>query len=114
MLTLGAQIKRDQLFSGSCWQLQKGVDGFARSNGPALVTQAAARRNFELIDDLLPGDVYSSKISRVKVRLLEDGYQCWFELSEIMGSAPKSERWQPQLFQMEHSVKCEVHFHHQF
>ena len=54
MPTLGTPITTDLLAPGSCWQLQKGVNGYAGVEGAGLATQAAAGRSFEVLDAAKP------------------------------------------------------------
>ncbi len=89
MSTLGASLSIDLVIPGSCWQLQQGVNGYARPIGKSLATQASAGRFFEVIELSLKG-LGGSSPSRVRVRLLEDGYLCWLSLSDLLGQARQS------------------------
>ncbi len=95
-MTLGGLIAKDKMIPGSCWQLQTSVNGFAESSGIELATQVASGRSFELLGNyaLFKAD----KFYRLKVRLLEDGYQCWLDFDEIIGRALKRGQWEPRHF----------------
>ncbi len=87
MSTLGACIAFELMVSGSFWQLQDGANGYEGLVGNELVTQVAAGRCFELIDHLSINGLKAKNSSRIEVRLLEDGYRCWFDFNEIVGNA---------------------------
>ena len=46
MPTLGTALTPEQLHKGSCWTLSAAVQGYARSHGRGLATQACAGRGF--------------------------------------------------------------------
>ena len=96
-MTLGDPIPIERMVAGSCWQLCAGVNGFGGSTSEDLVTQALRGRSFQVMDDSLKdyGDV--SECFRFKVKLLEDGYICWFEFSEVVCKALARDQWQPVL-----------------
>ncbi|KZR68375.1 putative endopeptidase p60 precursor [Prochlorococcus marinus str. MIT 1313] len=96
MPTLGTPITTDLLAPGSCWQLQKGVNGYAGVEGAGLATQAAAGRSFEVLDAAKPNK-YQQPLTRLRVRLLEDGYPCWIDLREVNGQIIQRGSWRPQL-----------------
>jgi len=78
---------------GSLWELIKDLDGFADRRGTALSTQVCKGRSFQLIT--IPGKGNDFELStRVKVRLLEDGYECWFDLRDLLAQAIKRNHFQ--------------------
>ena len=97
MMTLGALITKERMISGSCWQLCNAVNGFADQISNELVTQAAAGRSFQLVHTF-PNELdLNNECFRLEVRLLEDGYRCWFDFSEIIGRAFCRGPWKPKL-----------------
>ena len=101
MLTLGAPITKDLLVPGTCWLLQIGVNGYASVEGDELATQVAANRGFELLTNPLEQALIKRFSRRIRVRLLEDGYKCWLELSDVLGKAINCKHWQPKLLTSE-------------
>jgi len=93
MPTLGNPITTELFTPGSYWQLLSGVNGYAETKGAGLATQAAANRCFEVLD---PVDSLQPT-TRLRVRLLEDGYPCWLDLVELQGQVVANEAWKPQL-----------------
>jgi len=67
-------------------------------NSDELVTQASIGRSFQLIECLKSNDKNKEIIDRVKVRLLEDDYICWFRFSELIHQASKIESWESEFF----------------
>ncbi|MCX5947362.1 MAG: C40 family peptidase [Cyanobacteria bacterium] len=65
----------DPIACGSLWQLQRSVDAYSQPQGPGLATQVAAGRRLRVLD--------SATVGRLRVRLLEDGYPCWLEISSL-------------------------------
>jgi len=65
----------DPIACGSLWQLQRPVDAYSQPRGPGLATQVAAGRRLRVLD--------SATVGRLRVRLLEDGYPCWLEVSAL-------------------------------
>ncbi len=97
MTTLGASISRDLLLPGSLWQLKSSFNGYARLSGNELVTQVARGRSFQVALDQQPNNDKDQISSRIKVRLLEDGYVCWLNTSEFFSKACQRENWEPLL-----------------
>ncbi len=83
--------------AGSCWKIGTSVNGFAGFNSDELVTQVAKGRVFQLIDDFPSNSGPPNDVPRFQVRLLEDGYLCWINISEVIGQAFQCESWEPQL-----------------
>ncbi len=97
MMSLRTSLELDMLILDSCWQLIAGVNGYKSEIGEELVTQAATGRNFQIIHiPFSSNDILNNK-QRIYVRLLEDGYNCWLKVSEILGKALLLESWQPDL-----------------
>jgi hypothetical protein len=65
----------DPIACGSLWQMQRPVDAYSQPRGPGLATQVAAGRRLRVLD--------SATVGRLRVRLLEDGYPCWLEVSAL-------------------------------
>jgi len=92
MLTLGTPLAPDLITPGSCWQLLKDINGYARARGEGLATQAAAGRSFRVITplDTLGGN-------RIRVNLIEDGYPCWLNVADLAGQARTTAPPRPRL-----------------
>ena len=82
----------------SCWKLINSVNGYAFEIGNQLSTQALAGRCFRILKNQISEDFASDLTKRIKVRLLEDGYVCWFDRSDIIEKAISLEDpWTPNL-----------------
>ncbi|CAK6690781.1 hypothetical protein BBFGKLBO_00888 [Synechococcus sp. CBW1107] len=79
MESVGTGVYADALQAGRCWRLSADIDGHARSTGPGLATQARRGRGLQLL-----GPVEGT---RLRARLLEDGYRCWIEISDLLERA---------------------------
>ena len=88
MATLGTLLAPDLLATQSCWRLRSNVNGYSRATGDGLATQANAGRSFRILK--VVG-------SRLQVRLLEDGYQCWIDQDAVIGKAELRGAWKPRL-----------------
>ena len=97
-MTLEVLLTKASFVFGSLWKLRKNIDGFKSETSDELVTQASIGRSFELIDCLKCNYKNKEIIDRVKVRLLEDDYICWFRFSELINQASKIESWQSDFF----------------
>ncbi len=95
-MNLGDPLTKDSLLIGTLWILQVNVNGYQSSFGQELSTQAATGRCFQLISLGRSDQEFPKGINRVKVRLLEDNYICWFELSSIIGNAFLKDNWKPK------------------
>ena len=82
--------------AGSLWKLRIQIDGFKNEFSEVLATQARIGRAFQLLDFK-----NMEIIDRVKVRLLEDDYICWFKFSELIHNAVKIDSWNSELFSQE-------------
>ncbi len=96
MPTLGTPLSLGQLNPGSCWQLQANINGYVHRTDAELSTQAAAGRKFQLLLQPLESELQQAE-TRVKVRLLEDGYPCWLNLKELLGQAIACAPWQAEI-----------------
>ena len=83
-MTLEVLLTKASFVLGSLWKLRINIDGFKSENSDELVTQASIGRSFQLIDCLRSNFKDKEIIDRVKVRLLEDDYICWFRFSEFV------------------------------
>ena len=97
-MTLEVLLTKASFVLGSLWKLRINIDGFKSENSDELVTQASIGRSFELIECLRSNFKDKEIIDRVKVRLLEDDYICWFRFSELTHQASKIESWEFELF----------------
>ena len=88
MATLGTLLAPDLLATQSCWRLRSNVNGYSRATGDGLATQANAGRSFHILK--VVG-------SRLQVRLLDDGYQCWIDQDAVIGKAELRGAWKPRL-----------------
>jgi len=97
-MTLEVLLTKASFVLGSLWKLRINIDGFKSENSDELVTQASIGRSFQVIDSLRSNFKDKEIIDRVKVRLLEDDYICWFRFSELTHQASKIESWESELF----------------
>ena len=88
MATLGTLLAPDLLATQSCWRLRSNVNGYSRATGDGLATQANAGRSFRILK--VVG-------SRLQVRFLDDGYQCWIDQDAVIGKAELRGAWKPRL-----------------
>ena len=88
MATLGTLLAPDLLATQSCWRLRSNVNGYSRATGDGLATQANEGRSFRILK--VVG-------SRLQVRLLDDGYQCWIDQDAVIGKAELRGAWKPRL-----------------
>ncbi|MFI0402708.1 MAG: C40 family peptidase [Cyanobium sp.] len=63
---------------GTLWRLSHSLDAYSRPQGAGLATQVAAGRHLRVLDRA------QNPSPRVKARLLEDGYPCWLDLSDLI------------------------------
>ena len=88
MATLGTLLAPDLLATQSCWRLRANVNGYSRSTGHGLTTQAGKGRSFRILK--IVG-------ARIEVMLLDDGYQCWTDQDAVIGNAEHRGPWQPTM-----------------
>ena len=100
-MTLEVLLTKSSFVVGTLWKLLKDLDAFKNEYSEELVTQARIGRAFELIDYWEIDFKDTKIIDRVKVRLLEDDYICWFEFSELVDNASKIESWNSELLSQE-------------
>jgi len=103
MLTLGTPLARESMLPGNSWKLEIAVNGYAMDTGFALATQAAKGRGFQILREPFIGKL-SQGFARIKVRLLEDGYECWFDIKDVLGKAICRSPWNPQ-FLTSHEIQ---------
>ena len=97
-MTLEVLVTNASFLLGSLWKLRIDIDGFKNEYSEELVTQARIGRAFQLLDYGKNNFKNMKIIDRVKVRLLEDDYICWFKFSELVNNASKIEAWNSELF----------------
>ena len=97
-MTLEVLLTKSSFVLGSLWKLRINIDGLKSKNSDELVTQASIGRSFQLIDCLTTNFKNKEIIDKVKVRLLEDDYICWFRFSDLIHQASKIESWEFELF----------------
>ena len=95
-MTLEVLLNKASFHLGSLWKLRINIDGFKSENGDELVTQASIGRSFQMIDCFKSNYKNKETIDKVKVRLLEDDYICWFRFSELIDQASKIESWESE------------------
>ena len=91
MPTLGTALTPEQLHKESCWTLSADVQGYARSHGSGLATQACAGRGFRVLDHP------AASARRVRTALIEDGYPCWMAIDDLNSQALARAEWSPRL-----------------
>ena len=89
-MRLGAMASRELLTAGSIWQLLAPLNGYSRSQGSGLATQAWSGRRLQVLETTAQGN-------RLRVRLLDDGYPCWVEAADLLGRAMAALAPVPQL-----------------
>ncbi len=98
MTTIVTTDQKELFVPGSYWKLKKSINGYAAKNGRVLATQACATRCFEILKrsrkQSLVSQVY---LETVNVRLLEDGYQCWFKVQDLLVEGIDLDAFKPQL-----------------
>jgi cell wall-associated NlpC family hydrolase len=92
MPRLGTPFAPNLISAGGNWRLQRDLHGYAHPQGEGLATQAAKGRCFRVEAPLRPEDH-----GRLRVVLLEDGYPCWFSVSDLTGQAEACAPWTPTL-----------------
>ena len=100
-MTLEVLLTKASFVLGSLWKLRINIDGFKSENSDELVTQASIGRSFQLIDCLRSNFKDKEIIDRVKVRLLEDDYICWFRFSELTHNASNIDSWNAEVLTQE-------------
>jgi len=103
-MTLEVLLTKSSFVLGSLWKLRINIDGFKSKDSDELVTQASVGRSFKLIECLKSNFKNKEIIDKVKVRLLEDDYICWFRFSELTHNASKIESWESEFFTEEKIV----------
>ncbi|MFM7169503.1 MAG: C40 family peptidase, partial [Cyanobium sp.] len=79
--------------AGTLWRLSHSLDAYSRPEGAGLATQVAAGRHLRVLDGV------QNPSARVRVRLLEDGYPFWLDLSDLLrrgepvATAPPPRAW---------------------
>ncbi len=96
-MRLEVLLTKTSFVLGSLWKLRINIDAFKNENCEELATQARIGRSFQLLDCVKIGFKNKNIIDRVKVRLLEDDYICWFKFSELTNNASKIEYWESEL-----------------
>ncbi len=82
--------------AGSKWLLNNNVKGYKNMETNELATEILSGRKFGII--FHPNTIKTNKLpTKVKVKLLEDGYICWLELKEIQKQVKELNHWKPLL-----------------
>ena len=100
-MTLEVLLTKASFVLGSLWKLRINIDAFKNEYSNELVTQASIGRGFQLIDFLQIDFKNKKIIDRVKVRLLEDDYICWFRFSDLTNNASKIDSWDSEVLTQE-------------
>ena len=80
------------------WQLHTNANGYENYTGNQLVTQVRAGRCFQVIGNQT-FEKRNTYPVRIQVKLLEDGYICWLEISEIFDYISTIESWTATLLE---------------
>ena len=96
-MTLEVLLTKASFVLGSLWKLRINIDAFKSEYSDELVTQASIGRGFQLLDFLKIDSKNKRIIDRVKVRLLEDDYICWFRFCELINNASKIDSWNSEV-----------------
>ncbi len=97
MPTLDSPINWKTFVRGSYWQLKTSVNCYANATDLGLATQACSGRSFEVYENTLENNRDGHYSSRLPVKLLEDGYKCWLEYSDLEGQVESRGAWKPEL-----------------
>ncbi len=103
-MTLGLPLTKASIVLGTFWKLRINLNGFKSELSDELVTQACKGRSFQLVDCFTRDFSGKQIIERVKVRLLEDDYICWFKFSDLTNNAFRRKSWIPELLSREQIV----------
>ena len=103
-MTLEVLLTNASFVVGSLWKIRIQINGFKNEYSEELATQVRIGRAFQLLDYWQIDFKKTQIIDRVKVRLLEDDYICWFKFSELVNNASKIESWNSELFSQEKIV----------
>ena len=106
-MTLEVLLTNASFVVGSMWKIRIQIDGFKNEYSEELVTQVRIGRAFQLLDYWKIDCKKTQIIDRVKVRLLEDDYICWFKFSELVNNASRIESWNSELFS-EETIKTKI------
>ena len=88
---------KNTLIPGSTWSTTNKLNGYEKNQGNELATEVINGRKFEIIEN--PAlDSLSINPSRIRVRLLEDGYLCWLQIQDIFNQIESSKVWEPKKF----------------
>ncbi len=100
-MNLGDPLTKNTLLLGSLWNLQVDLNGYESYEGDELATQVVSGRSFQFIGLQKFYKSQSPIHERVQVRLLEDGYVCWLDLSSLLGGAFARTHWSANLLTKE-------------
>ena len=89
------------LKQGSLWKTKFELNGYERDSGDSLATQVEIGRCFKVIDNNLYISNINKSTSRIMVSLLEDGYECWLEIQDLIGNLSPINYWVPMLLTRE-------------
>jgi len=103
-MTLEVLLTNASFVVGSLWKIRIQINGFKNEYSEELATQVRIGRAFQLLDYWQIDFKKTQIIDRVKVRLLEDDYICWFKFSELVNNASKIESWNSEFFSQEKIV----------
>ncbi|MBU6354742.1 MAG: C40 family peptidase [Cyanobacteria bacterium REEB498] len=90
-LAEGTPVALELLRPGGCWRLDAPLDLHSHWSGPGLATQAAAGRCLQVLEPP------AGAITRLRVRLLEDGYPGWVDPQRLLGHARATAPRPPRL-----------------
>jgi len=79
---MGSDATSAAVCMGSTWRLHGDLDAYSNPTGPGLATQVRRGRHLRVLAAHQAGTGLPS--SRLRVRLLEDGYPCWLEPGELI------------------------------
>ena len=103
-MTLDVLFSKASFVFGSLWKLRVNLDGFKSQYCNELVTQACVGRSFQVLDLFERHSQNQNSIDRIKIRLLEDDYICWFKFSELTHNAFKIKTWKSKILTREDIV----------
>ena len=95
MVNFKQTITSDIMVPNSYWELTIDVNGYTSPTSTELATQAHAGRKFELIQIVSDQNTLGES-AKIQVKLLEDGYICWFNMNDIKNKAISINSWSPQ------------------
>jgi hypothetical protein len=107
MARLGMEenLEAERLRPGDVWRLSTPLNAYSRPHGSGLATQVAVGRHLRLLEPCPPhlkSAAQRHHPTRWRIRLLEDGYPCWMDATELLAHGQPALR--PPLLRMDRAT----------